>query len=45
MWDPGPGLNRINRILIPTRYTFFSGSSSPKNLRLSVLGMEQFGDR
>jgi hypothetical protein len=39
-----PGLNRIDRILISTRYTFFSGSSSEKNSRLSVLGLEQFED-
>jgi hypothetical protein len=39
-----PGLNRIDRILISTRYTFFSGSSSEKNSGLSVLGLEQFED-
>jgi hypothetical protein len=39
-----PGLNRIDRILISTRYTFFSGSSSEKNSGLSVLGLEQFKD-
>jgi hypothetical protein len=39
-----PGLNRIDRILISTRYTFFSGSSSEKNSRLSVLGLERFED-
>jgi hypothetical protein len=39
-----PGLNRIDRILISTRYTFFSGSSSEKNSRLSVLGLERFDD-
>jgi hypothetical protein len=39
-----PGLNRIDRILISTRYTFFSGSSSEKNSRLSVHGLERFKD-
>jgi hypothetical protein len=39
-----PGLNRIDRILISTRYTFFSGSSSEKNSRLSVLGLKRFED-
>jgi hypothetical protein len=39
-----PGLNRIDRILISTRYTFFSDSSSEKNSRLRVLGLEQFED-
>jgi hypothetical protein len=38
------GLNRIDRILISTRYIFFSGSSSEKNSRLSVLGLERFED-
>ena len=31
MCHPVPGLNRINRILIPTSYNFFSGSRSPNN--------------
>jgi hypothetical protein len=39
-----PGLNRIDRILISTRYTFFFGNSSEKNSRLSVLGLERFDD-
>jgi hypothetical protein len=39
-----PGLNRIDRILISIRYTFFSGSSSEKNSGLSVLGLERFED-
>jgi hypothetical protein len=39
-----PGLNRIDRILISMRYTFFSRSSSEKNSRLSVLGLEKFED-
>jgi hypothetical protein len=39
-----PGLNRINRILISTSCNFFSGSSSEKNSRLSVLGLEQYDD-
>jgi hypothetical protein len=34
----------IDRILISTRYTFFSGSLSGKNFRLSVLGLERFKD-
>jgi hypothetical protein len=38
------GLNKIDRILISIRYTFFSGSSSEKNLRLSVLDLERFED-
>jgi hypothetical protein len=37
-------LNRIDRILISTRYTFFSGSSSEKNSKLSMLGLERFDD-
>jgi hypothetical protein len=39
-----PGLNRINRILISTSCNFFSGSSSEKNSRLSVFGLEQSDD-
>jgi hypothetical protein len=39
-----PGLNRINRILISTRYTFFSGNSFERNSRLSVLGLERSDD-
>jgi hypothetical protein len=39
-----PELNMIDRILILTRYTFFSGSSFEKNSRLSVLGLERFDD-
>jgi hypothetical protein len=39
-----PELNRIDRILISTRYTFFSESSSEKNSGLSVLGLERFED-
>jgi hypothetical protein len=31
MYHLGPGLNRINRILIPTSCNFFSESPSPKN--------------
>ena len=31
LWHPGPGLNRINKILIPTSCNFFSESRSPKN--------------
>ncbi len=31
LWHPGPGLNRINRILISTSCNFFSGSQSRKN--------------
>jgi hypothetical protein len=42
--NPRERLNRIDRILISTRYTFFSGSSSEKNSGLSVLGLERFGD-
>ncbi len=34
IWHPGLGLNKINRILIPTSYNYFSGSQSPKNLML-----------
>jgi hypothetical protein len=37
-------LNRIDRILISTGYTFFSGSTSKKNSRLSVLSLERFED-
>jgi hypothetical protein len=33
-----PGLNRIDRILISTRYTFFSGSSSEKNVKRAQPG-------
>jgi hypothetical protein len=39
-----PGLNRIDRILISTSCNFFSGSSSEKNSRLSVLGLERSDD-
>jgi hypothetical protein len=31
MWHPDSRLNMIDRILIPPRYTFFSGSPSAKN--------------
>ena len=31
VWHPGPGLNRINRIFIPTSCNFFFGSRSLKN--------------
>ena len=31
VWHPGLGLNRINRILIPTSYNYFSRNRSPKN--------------
>jgi hypothetical protein len=34
----------IDMILISTRYTFFSRSSSKKNSILSVLGLERFED-
>jgi hypothetical protein len=34
----------IDRILISIRYIFFLGSSSEKNFRLSVLGLERFDD-
>jgi hypothetical protein len=34
VWYPGPGLNRIDRILIPTRCNFFSGSSFPENFQV-----------
>ena len=30
----GPGLNRINKRLIPTSCNFFSGSPSPKNSKV-----------
>jgi hypothetical protein len=41
---PSSGLKRIDRILISIRYTFFSGRSSKKNSRLSMLGLERFED-
>jgi hypothetical protein len=41
-WSSKEG--EFDRILIQTRYTFFSGSSSEKNSRLSVLGLERFED-
>jgi hypothetical protein len=42
---PGLWFIRIDKILILIRYIFFSGSSSKKNSRLSVLGLEQYEDR
>jgi hypothetical protein len=32
--NPGLRLNRIDRILIPSRYTFFSENSTIKNFRV-----------
>jgi hypothetical protein len=43
VWHPGPWLNRSDRILILTRYTFFSRNSFERNSWLSVLGPKQFG--
>ena len=44
MGCPGPRLNRINSVIIPTRCIFFFGSLSRKNLQVKrVLGLEQFG--
>jgi hypothetical protein len=37
-------LIEFDRILIPPRYTLFSGSSTKKNSGLSVLNLEQFQD-
>jgi hypothetical protein len=34
MGYPGPRLNRINRVFIPTRCIFFFGSMSQKNLQV-----------
>ena len=34
MWYPGPRLNRINKVSIPTRCIFFFGSLSRKNLQV-----------
>jgi hypothetical protein len=34
LWYPDSRLNRIDRILIPSRYTFFSESSTVKNSRV-----------
>jgi hypothetical protein len=34
MGYPGPRLNRINRVFIPTRCIFFFGSLSRKNLQV-----------
>jgi hypothetical protein len=42
LWHPDSRLNRIDRILIPPRYTFFSGSPTKKNFGLSMLSLEQF---
>jgi hypothetical protein len=41
---PGSRLNRIDRILIPSRYTFFFSSPPVKNSGLSVLDPEKFQD-
>jgi hypothetical protein len=38
------GLIGFDRILIPARYSFFSGSLTEKNYVLSVLSLEQFQD-
>jgi hypothetical protein len=43
MGYPGPRLNRINRVFIPTRCIFFFGSLSRKNLQVKRVGLEQFG--
>jgi hypothetical protein len=36
------GFNRIDRILIPLSYTFFSVSPTVKNSEVNVLDTEQF---
>ena len=41
---PSPGLNRINRRLIPTSCNFFPEAHLQRTLKLSVLGLEQFRD-
>ncbi|CAL4987993.1 unnamed protein product [Urochloa decumbens] len=38
------GLNRVDRILIPTSCNIFPEAHLQRTLRLSVLGLEQFGD-
>jgi hypothetical protein len=38
------GFNRIDRILIPLSYTFFSVSPTVKNSEVNVLDTEQFQD-
>jgi hypothetical protein len=38
------GFNRIERILIPPRYTFFSGSPTIKNSRVERACPKQFQD-
>jgi hypothetical protein len=44
VWHPDSRLNRIDRILIPLRYTFFFRSPTEKNSELSVFSLEQFQD-
>jgi hypothetical protein len=39
---PGPELNRINRIPIPTSCNFFFESPSSQNSKLSVLDLERW---
>jgi hypothetical protein len=36
------GINRIDRILIPSKYTFFSEAQLQRTLELSMFGTEQF---
>jgi hypothetical protein len=43
MGYPGPRLNRINRVSIPTRCIFFLEAYLKRTSNLSVLGLEQFG--
>jgi hypothetical protein len=44
MGCPGPRLNRINSVIIPTRCIFFfSEAYLERTSKLSVLGLEQFG--
>jgi hypothetical protein len=42
VWHPRSRLNRIDRILIPSRYTFFLEAQLKRTPGLSVLGPEQF---
>jgi hypothetical protein len=44
-YNPGPRLNRINRVSIPTRCIFFFGSLSRKNLQVKRAWLGAIWDR
>jgi hypothetical protein len=44
LWHPGSRLNRIDRIIILPRYTFFSRTPQQRTPGLSVFDPEQFQD-